>query len=130
MGSLLAVCPACHTLMVTSPDRRVCQKCYDQQRLVATRRKAKALFAHTPAARPPTRSGKKRSTIAITAGAFVPLNFIKGKALVIYFSWNGNADSFFKRIRWKRVGNCRGPEFQGLYRYDPHTRTGQRGDRP
>jgi hypothetical protein len=36
MDPLLSRCPACHTLMVRSPERRVCKRCHDQQRLVAT----------------------------------------------------------------------------------------------
>jgi len=36
---------------------------------------------------------------------FVDLNDVKGKALVIYFSLDWEADRIFKKIRWGRLGN-------------------------
>ena len=33
---------------------------------------------------------------------FVPLNDIKGKAFIIYFSWNGSSPDLFGKIRWSR----------------------------
>jgi signal peptidase I len=35
---------------------------------------------------------------------FVNVNAVKGKALVIYFSWDGNAENLLDKIRWKRIG--------------------------
>lgn len=35
---------------------------------------------------------------------FVSLNDVKGKALIIYFSWNGKAENLFDKIRWNRFG--------------------------
>ena len=35
---------------------------------------------------------------------FVNVNAVKGKALVIYFSWDGNAEKFLDEIRWRRLG--------------------------
>jgi len=35
---------------------------------------------------------------------FVNVNAVKGKALVIYFSWDGNAQNILDMIRWRRVG--------------------------
>lgn len=34
---------------------------------------------------------------------FVNINAVKGKALVIYFSWDGNAENLLDKIRWKRI---------------------------
>ena len=34
---------------------------------------------------------------------FVNVNAVKGKALVIYFSWDGNAENLLDKIRWKRI---------------------------
>ena len=36
---------------------------------------------------------------------FVGLNAIKGKAFLIYFSWDSNASSLFKKIRFGRIGH-------------------------
>jgi len=36
---------------------------------------------------------------------FVDLSDIKGKALIIYFSWDSNASSLFKKIRFSRIGH-------------------------
>jgi signal peptidase I len=35
---------------------------------------------------------------------FVNVNAVKGKALVIYFSWNGKAEDLIEKIRWERFG--------------------------
>jgi signal peptidase I len=35
---------------------------------------------------------------------FVNLNAVKGKALVIYFSWNGRAYDLLDKVRWVRLG--------------------------
>lgn len=35
---------------------------------------------------------------------FVSLNDVKGKALIIYFSWNGRAENLIDKIRWNRFG--------------------------
>ena len=35
---------------------------------------------------------------------FVNVNAVKGKALIIYFSWDGNAERFLDEIRWRRLG--------------------------
>jgi signal peptidase I len=35
---------------------------------------------------------------------FVKVNAVKGKALVIYFSWNGKAGGLLDKIRWGRFG--------------------------
>lgn len=35
---------------------------------------------------------------------FVSLNDVKGKALIIYFSWNGKAENLIEKIRWNRFG--------------------------
>ena len=35
---------------------------------------------------------------------FVKLNEVKGKALVIYFSWDSNAQDLLNKIRWTRFG--------------------------
>jgi signal peptidase I len=35
---------------------------------------------------------------------FVSLNDVKGKALIIYFSWNGKAENLVDKIRWNRFG--------------------------
>jgi signal peptidase I len=35
---------------------------------------------------------------------FVPKSNILGKALVIYWSWNGEAENLWKKIRWLRIG--------------------------
>ncbi len=34
---------------------------------------------------------------------FVNLNAVLGKALVIYFSWDQNAESVFDKVRWSRI---------------------------
>jgi signal peptidase I len=34
---------------------------------------------------------------------FVHVNAVKGKALVIYFSWNSEADGLFGKVRWVRL---------------------------
>ena len=36
---------------------------------------------------------------------YVDLNAVLGKALIIYFSWNGNAENLFDQVRWSRIGN-------------------------
>jgi signal peptidase I len=36
---------------------------------------------------------------------YVNLNAVLGKALIIYFSWNGNAENLFDQVRWSRIGN-------------------------
>lgn len=33
---------------------------------------------------------------------FVKVNAVKGKAFIIYFSWNGNAENLLEKIRWLR----------------------------
>jgi len=35
---------------------------------------------------------------------FVNLSAVKGKALIIYFSWNGRAEDFLGKVRWARFG--------------------------
>jgi signal peptidase I len=35
---------------------------------------------------------------------FVPKSNILGKALIIYWSWNGEAENLWKKIRWLRIG--------------------------
>ena len=35
---------------------------------------------------------------------FVNVNAVKGKALIIYFSWNGYAENLLEKIRWLRFG--------------------------
>lgn len=35
---------------------------------------------------------------------FLNLNAVLGKALIIYFSWNGNAENFLDEVRWSRAG--------------------------
>jgi len=35
---------------------------------------------------------------------FVNVNAVKGKALIIYFSWDGNAQNLLDEIRWRRLG--------------------------
>ena len=35
---------------------------------------------------------------------FVELNAVKGKALIIYFSWDSNAQDLLDKIRWTRFG--------------------------
>jgi signal peptidase I len=35
---------------------------------------------------------------------FVKLNEVKGKALIIYFSWDSNAQDVLNKIRWTRFG--------------------------
>jgi signal peptidase I len=35
---------------------------------------------------------------------FVRQEELVGRALIIYFSWNGMPDSFFEYVRWKRIG--------------------------
>jgi signal peptidase I len=36
---------------------------------------------------------------------YVDLNAVLGKAFVIYFSWNGNAENLLDQVRWSRIGN-------------------------
>jgi signal peptidase I len=35
---------------------------------------------------------------------FVKINEVKGKAFIIYFSWNSNAQDLLNKIRWTRFG--------------------------
>jgi signal peptidase I len=35
---------------------------------------------------------------------FVNLNAVKGKALIIYYSWNGRAPDLLDKVRWVRLG--------------------------
>ncbi len=35
---------------------------------------------------------------------FVNVNEVKGKAFIIYFSWDGGAQNLFEKVRWKRFG--------------------------
>ena len=35
---------------------------------------------------------------------FLNLNGVLGKAFVIYFSWNGNAENLLDIVRWSRMG--------------------------
>jgi signal peptidase I len=35
---------------------------------------------------------------------FVNLNAVKGKAFIIYFSWNRDAENLFDQVRWSRIG--------------------------
>jgi signal peptidase I len=35
---------------------------------------------------------------------FVDLNLVRGKALILYFSWDKTADSILKKVRWPRFG--------------------------
>jgi signal peptidase I len=35
---------------------------------------------------------------------FVNLNAVKGKAIIIYFSWNGKSENLLDKIRWGRSG--------------------------
>jgi signal peptidase I len=34
---------------------------------------------------------------------YVDLNAVLGKAFIIYFSWNGNAENLFDMVRWPRI---------------------------
>ena len=34
---------------------------------------------------------------------YVDLNAVLGKAFIIYFSWNGNAENLFDVVRWSRI---------------------------
>ena len=34
---------------------------------------------------------------------YVDLNAVLGKAFIIYFSWNGNAENLFDMVRWSRI---------------------------
>jgi signal peptidase I len=36
---------------------------------------------------------------------YVNLNAVLGKAFIVYFSWNSNAENLFEDVRWSRVGN-------------------------
>ncbi len=36
---------------------------------------------------------------------FLGVNAVLGKAFILYFSWNGNAEDLFEKIRWSRMGN-------------------------
>ena len=35
---------------------------------------------------------------------FVHVNAVKGKAFIIYFSWNRNGKNLFDQVRWSRIG--------------------------
>ncbi len=35
---------------------------------------------------------------------FVKTEDLVGRALILYFSWNGNADHFYEYVRWGRIG--------------------------
>jgi signal peptidase I len=35
---------------------------------------------------------------------FVNINEVKGKAFIVYFSWNGEAQNLLNKIRWTRLG--------------------------
>ncbi len=35
---------------------------------------------------------------------FLNVNAVLGKAFIIYFSWNGNAENLLDRVRWSRIG--------------------------
>jgi len=35
---------------------------------------------------------------------FLRVNAVLGKAFIIYFSWNGNAENLFDMVRWSRIG--------------------------
>jgi signal peptidase I len=35
---------------------------------------------------------------------FVNVSAVRGKALIIYFSWDGNAQKYLDEIRWRRLG--------------------------
>jgi signal peptidase I len=35
---------------------------------------------------------------------FVNINAVKGKALIVYFSWNSNAQNLWNMVRWNRFG--------------------------
>jgi signal peptidase I len=35
---------------------------------------------------------------------FLNVNAVLGKAFIIYFSWNRNAESLFQKVRWSRIG--------------------------
>jgi signal peptidase I len=35
---------------------------------------------------------------------FVHVNAVKGKAFIIYFSWDHNAESLLGKVRWSRIG--------------------------
>ena len=35
---------------------------------------------------------------------FLNANAVLGKAFIIYFSWNGNAENLFNTVRWSRIG--------------------------
>jgi signal peptidase I len=35
---------------------------------------------------------------------FVKKEDLVGRALIIYFSWNGNADDIVHYVRWERIG--------------------------
>ncbi len=32
------------------------------------------------------------------------VNAVLGKAFIIYFSWNGNSENIFEKVRWSRIG--------------------------
>jgi signal peptidase I len=34
---------------------------------------------------------------------YVNLNAVLGKAFIIYFSWNGNAENLLDMVRWSRI---------------------------
>ena len=36
---------------------------------------------------------------------FLNVNAVLGKALVMYFSWDRNAESLFDKVRWSRIGS-------------------------
>jgi len=35
---------------------------------------------------------------------FLRVNAVLGKAFILYFSWNGNAENLFEKVRWSRMG--------------------------
>ncbi len=35
---------------------------------------------------------------------FLRVNAVLGKAFILYFSWNGNAENLFDMVRWSRIG--------------------------
>jgi len=36
---------------------------------------------------------------------FLGVNAVLGKAFILYFSWNANAEDLFEEVRWSRIGN-------------------------
>jgi signal peptidase I len=35
---------------------------------------------------------------------FLNVNAVLGKAFIIYFSWDWNAENLFEKVRWSRIG--------------------------